>query len=127
MMARELITDPNAAKAELELDAAATKRDVLNYVKNHHLNNVHPMFSQLAKTLQSNFDGIRGELARVEKQRDQIAMIFNNLVDFLEQDGFRVGKDGRVRLNQQEFQAFVKKRAAALQKAQAAPASSRPS
>ena len=104
MSKSELITDPSAAKAELELDQPATKREVLTAIKNHHLGNVHPMFANLAQTLQQNF-------GRMEKQRDQIAVIFNGLVDFLEQEGFRVGKDGRVRLNQQEFQAFLKKRA----------------
>ncbi len=106
-----LILDASAAKAELELDQPATKREVLAAIKNHHLGNVHPMFAQLSQTLQGNFNGIRMEINRIEKQRDQIAVIFNGLVDFLEQQGFRVGRDGRVLLNQQEFQAFLKSRA----------------
>lgn len=100
----QLITDPSAAKAELELDAPATKREVLHAIKNHHMGNVHPMMASLAKTLEEKF-------ARIEMQRDQIATIFNSLVDFLEQEGFEVGKDNHVRLNQHKFSAFLKKRA----------------
>jgi hypothetical protein len=106
-----LITDPSAAKAELELDQPATKREVIQAINNFHLQNVHPMFAGLAKTLEGNFQGIRAEFGRVEKQRDQVAVIFNGLVDFLEQRGLRQTADGRYILNPQEFEAFLKRRA----------------
>jgi hypothetical protein len=95
------------------MDQPATKREVIAAINNFHLKNVHPMFAGLAQTLEKNFGGLRAEIARMERQRDQVAVIFNGLVDFLEQKGLRQSADGRFYLNPQEFQAFLKQRAAA--------------
>jgi hypothetical protein len=97
-----LITDPSQAKAALELDpdAPATRREVMTYMQNYTRGNLHPMFQQIG-----------AEIAAIIKHEDQAANVVNDLIDFLQIEGFVVGKDGRVRLNQHEFSAFVKKQA----------------
>lgn len=95
-----LITDPNEAKAEITLDEAATKNEVMKYVANHFQKTTLPAFITTHKRLDA-----------IEKQYNLGANVVNNLIDFLEIEGFQVQKDGRIRLNAQEFNAFVKKRA----------------
>ena len=96
-----LITSPEQLAEERSLDEPCTKREIMEYVKNHDKNVVIPALQVLSN-----------QVGALRKQQNIAAHIVNDLIDFLETDGFRPGKDGRVRLNQQEWQAWMKKRAA---------------
>jgi hypothetical protein len=106
-----LITSPEQLQEERDLDSPCTKRELMLYIKNHDKNVVMPAFQVLSAQIQQAF-----------KQQQQYAMVVNNLIDFLETEGFRPHKDGRVRLNTQEWQVWMKKRALGNQRTEAAKA-----
>jgi hypothetical protein len=72
----------------------------MNYVTNYMKTVIRPMMQGVAQQFQTQ-----------AQHADLAAGVINDLMDFLEQEGFRIGKDGRVRLNSQEFSAFRKKKA----------------
>lgn len=94
-----LITNPNEAKVELEMDAPATRKEVAQYVGNHTKNVLIPPLQNLSQEMQS-----LGKMQHVIGER------FNFLVEFMEKVGLRQSGDGRFYLNPQEFQAFCVKR-----------------
>jgi hypothetical protein len=98
MKMEKLIVNPEEAKQQLELDEACTKRDVITYVKNYHKGALNPQFLQLAN-----------QIVALQNQQQMGGVVVNNLIDFLEQEGFRTDKNGRVYLNPQDWQAFCKK------------------
>lgn len=81
---------------------------IKNYAVNHDKNVIVP-----AMQVMSN------QIGQLHKQRQMYATVVNNLIDFLETEGFRPHADGRVRLNTQEWQAWMKKRAMTKQAAKA--------
>ena len=94
-----LITDPHEAQDQLDANEPATKAEVMRFVGNHFQKVAAPAFRVMGEQIQ-----------RQSKQQNIAAVIVNDLIDFLESEGFETQKDGRVRLNAQHFNAFRKKR-----------------
>jgi hypothetical protein len=95
-----LITSPEQLQQERSLAEPATKEEVRHYVVNHDKNVIIPALQTLST-----------QIAALHKQQQAYATVVNNLIDYLESDGLRTHADGRFRLNQQEWQAWLKKRA----------------
>lgn len=93
-----LITSPEQLADERAQDQPLTLRQVRAILLDHDQRVVIPALTQMAQQLQA-----------IEKQRNLAAVVFNNLVEYLEKEGLRISKDGRVYLNQQEWQAWMKK------------------
>lgn len=90
-----LITDPNHAKAALEIDpnSPATKRDVSVYVQNFWNDQIKAITDQQRAAV---------------NQQNGIAILVNFLMDYLCEVGLGNSNHGRYKLNRQEFAEFVR-------------------
>ena len=99
-----LITSPEQLAEERSLDQPITKREVMELIKNYAVNHDKNVIVP-AMQVMSN------QIGQLHKQQQAYVIVVNNLIDYLESNGLRTHADGRFRLNVQEWEAWLKKRA----------------